>query len=64
MFIFNVRGWVCFESCADTAVRETERNAENEVYPGLYVFFCTRTAHQQQLSFLKAVVYKVPESYT
>ncbi len=33
----SIPGWVYFESCADanTAVRETERNAESEVYPGL-----------------------------
>ncbi len=28
-------GWVYFECCVDAAVRETERKAESEVYPGL-----------------------------
>ncbi len=27
--------WVYFESCVDAAVRETEKNVESEVYPGL-----------------------------
>ncbi len=31
----SIPGWVYFESCVNAAVRETERNAECEVYPGL-----------------------------
>lgn len=38
MFNLSICTWVYFEISADTTVHETERNAENYVYLGIYVF--------------------------
>ncbi len=49
-----------FESCADSAVRETEQNAESEVYPGLKcqpVKACFKT--EKHLTFSPSAASKI-----